>query len=913
MPELVKPSDYQDQLSPEARSILAEVNAGVTPNAPANKQSVSQETPWEARYPNLYGVYGATKEVGKTLLPYIKYIDPAEREKFMQLDQQEQVRDLLLEDLNLVALGRWKPIAQFGKEVAGAAMETFLPKTYEALTKARKIPGFKQIVKDTAAQETTGIAKVAADTPVAEADPAFKQVQELATKFEKMVDTQKRGVRPHELARKEAESIGYKLEDIQGMAPGTTLNDSQMVALVNTIKPIAEEALTAAKSGDKDTFYKKFLALGQVDPVRWGARTESGRSQSIMNDPISGYNQFLDQFYNALSASNITPERLMGMVSKLKTPAQLAELAKAAQKPGFTDAVIEVWINGLLSSPVSHMANILGNAGMVAVQAPERGIAAAIGKVLPGEAQVKIGEVPEMVYGMLEGMKDGFRLAGKALMEGKPQTGAEKIEWKRAFIVETFGLKDDSGLGKAINLLGEAIRTPSRALLGADEFFKGVAGRMELRARAYREGVANGFEREDLGKFIADELNNPSNTVKNAAGEFQKYITFQNDLGKAGQSFQDWVKSNPALKLVFPFVKTPANIFKAFGERTPLGLFSKNIRSDIAAGGAKRDMALARMSLGSSIMGITASYVADGTITGGGPYDKNLKTALMRTGWQPYSIKINGQYYSYARLEPFSTLLGVAASSAELMGQVENEDIESEELPFAVIAAMSKNVLDKTFTRGIAVLILAVEEPKQYGKQYIQQLAGSVVPSFSAQLARSIDGDVKEINSIMDALKSRVPGYSKDVPAKVNLWGEKIEPETFGPMMISPIKTTSNIGAPIDDEIARNKISINAVDKKINGVELTPQEYQRYAILAGNAAKGSNGLGLKESLTKLISEPHYIRQSDGPDGGKSLLIKAQILYYRELAAMKMMQEYPELAAAVQLKQIEKRQNLKPLF
>lgn len=912
MPEDVKASDYQDQLSPTARSILAEAN--MNPGASPNKGTM-EETPWEGRYPNLYGVVGAAKEVGKSLLPYVKYIDPAEREKFMQMSEQQQVRDLLLEDLNMVTLGRWKPISKFAQEVTGAAMETFLPKTYEVLKKSRQLPStsMKSLENVLAPTDTQIIKPVKPNQTVGDLDESFKKVKELQENWGNIVDKQKRGTRPHELAQEEAKNIGYTYDYIKNLSPGTTLNDSQIVALTNVVKSVADDAYKAAQIGDVKQFLNKFIALGEVDPARLGVKAESGRSLSIMNEPISGTNQYLDQFTNLLQQGNITPDRLMSMASKLKTPAQLAELAKAAQRPGFTDAVMEVWINGLLSSPVSHVANIIGNAGMLAAQVPERGIAAGIGRVFPGETEVKFGEVPQMIYGLFEGMKDGFRLATKALLEGKPQTGAEKIEWKKAFTAETFGIKDDTGLANAINLIGELVRSPGRALLGADEFFKGVAGRMELRANAYRQGVENGFEKEDLAKFIADELNKPGQQTKDAVGQFKKYVTFQNELGKSGQAFQDFVKSHPAMKLIFPFVKTPANIFKAFGERTPLGLFSKNIRADIAAGGAQRDLALARMSLGTTISGITSMYVADGTITGSGPADKNLRAAMMREGWQPYSVRIGKEYYSYARLEPFSTLIGATASAVELMGQTESGDIEADEIPAAVISAISRNILDKTFMQGFSNLILAAEEPKQFGKQYIYQLTGSVVPGFSAQLSRSIEGDVKQINSIMDSVKSRVPGFSSDVPSKVNLWGEKIEIDTFGPMMISPIRKSIGEGAEIDREIVRNKISIAPTDKQIFGVELTPKEYNRYAILAGNEAKGTNGLGLKESLTKLINTPDYIRQSDGPEGGKSLMIKAQVTYYRELAALKMLKEYPDLEAAVKLKQLEKQQNLRPKY
>lgn len=102
----------------------------------ADRPPESQPMPFKAKHPNLYGAYGVGKEMVK-MLPWMKYIDPEERERFYRLSTQKQIRELLLEDLNFVVLGQWKPIAGGVKAVGGAALKRFLPKTFEALTKQR--------------------------------------------------------------------------------------------------------------------------------------------------------------------------------------------------------------------------------------------------------------------------------------------------------------------------------------------------------------------------------------------------------------------------------------------------------------------------------------------------------------------------------------------------------------------------------------------------------------------------------------------------------------------------------------------------------------------------------------------------------------------------------------------------------
>jgi hypothetical protein len=1089
-------SSYQERRDNTPNAALQRLMAE-PPTDAAGKPQVTpgkqEELPFMAKHPNLYGMYGAAKEVGKSLLPWVKYIDPEEREKFSQLSTEQQTRDLLMEDLNFALLGRWKPIESAVKSIGGAALETFMPKTYARLiapigkkgvaaapkeaippaeappietppVKAGEVSPKAEIVEpgatlggnqpltlyhgtnadfatfdnslqysrgqmgmhlgdkeaagnifgdtppkriipievdiknplrledlgawqgadvvemvnekigsklplsapDSAIREAikkagydgvvyenkfeSSIDGVASDSyiafspkqiklspsplpeagaksggnvppvtpidiPVIDSDDAFKQVQKLADEWDNIIETQRRGTRTHLQARQEGALLGMTPDDAKAITPGTAMNDGQASALIDVVNGVANEVHGLAKKAvetgtpeDMQSFLKKFLALGEVDPARWGVRTEGGRTLSVMNEPISGINQYLDQFSNALQASGtMTPERLAKMVSDLKDVGSLAKIAGKAAKQGPVDMLMEVWINGLLSGPVSHAANISGNTLTMLLQPATRFGAAVSGAVLPGEQAVPFGESAHMLYGMVMGLKDAFRLSGKALIEGKPTRGdATKLDWKAAITGENMGFSEGSDIGRAIDLLGETVRLPGRALMAEDEFFKAIAYRMELHARAYREGVANGFEREDLTRFIAEETRNPSKEISNAAEEFAKYVTYQKDLGQTGQALQALVATHPTLKIILPFVRTPANIFKFAGEMTPLAPFSNAVRQDIAAGGAKRDLALSKIALGTSMMTVVASYVAEGKITGAGPSDPELKAALLRTGWQPNAIKIGKNYYQYGRLEPISTLLGIAASSAEIAGQVDTGDIEYDKLPSAVIMAISKNVVDKTFLQGVTKIIEAIEDPDRYGKRYIRGMAGTVVPALSAQAARSMDKDIKAVNSVMDSVKSRIPGFSKDILSRLDLWGEPIKIDTWGPMIVSPVRKSEIKESPADSEIVNNKVQITMPDRHINGVELTPKEYNRFVELAGRDAKGPQGMGAKEAVETLIQSPNYQRQSEGPDGGRALMLKTTIYAYREMARKMMLQESPELAEKV-MEGLQKKQ------
>lgn len=91
-----------------------------------------EEPPLKAKYPNLYGMWG----VAKHLVPYIKYLDPDERERFAELSTQQQTRELLWQDFEAVAIVGATPITKGIGKIIAPAIERFLPKTYKFLTKA---------------------------------------------------------------------------------------------------------------------------------------------------------------------------------------------------------------------------------------------------------------------------------------------------------------------------------------------------------------------------------------------------------------------------------------------------------------------------------------------------------------------------------------------------------------------------------------------------------------------------------------------------------------------------------------------------------------------------------------------------------------------------------------------------------
>ena len=108
-----------------------------------------EERPFFTEHPNIYGAFG----VLQSFVPYLKYVDPEERNRFAKLATNEQTRELLLEDLETVAILGAGPILKG----AGSIAKHFLPKTYAKVLKVYRYTPWKgkpTVVKPTPTQMT---------------------------------------------------------------------------------------------------------------------------------------------------------------------------------------------------------------------------------------------------------------------------------------------------------------------------------------------------------------------------------------------------------------------------------------------------------------------------------------------------------------------------------------------------------------------------------------------------------------------------------------------------------------------------------------------------------------------------------------------------------------------------------------
>lgn len=682
-----------------------------------------------------------------------------------------------------------------------------------------------------------------------------------------------------------ADAAGMKPETLLARGIGQAFNAEQALAarnlLVQSATKVRELAEAAAGGSDESVlaFEESLTRHTAIQEQVAGMTAEAGRALSSFRITAGATRdaKAIGEAIEGLGGRDTIMAKIEA-INALDTPQQISKFAMDARKATTTDKIVEAWINGLLSSYVTHAANMMSNSLTAALSIPESALAGAVGTVrraAGGEGGVYLGEAKARAYATIEGAKEGVLAAGRAWRDDL----SSKVDTRRQAIGGT---------------VGKVVRTPTRLLASEDALFNAVAQRQELAAGAYRQAAGEGLQGQAMATRIAGLTANPTAAMTKAAESAGRYQTFQQPLGKAGKAVVAYFNAHPVLKFIAPFIRTPIDIAKYAGERTPLGLLSKNVRANLTGknGAVARDTQIARMALGTSVMASAFAMAANGTITGGGPTDPRAKALLYQTGWQPYSVRIGNTFYAYSRLDPLATLLGVAADAQEIAHAISSPD--ASDIGTLVLGSISKNLVNKTWLQGPADLIQAIEDPDRYGSNYVSRFLSSGVPAIVAQEARTEDPYLREARTLVDSLKSRIPGVSQTLMPKRDLWGNEIVREgALGPDRVSPIYQSTVKDDPIAREMLRLGNWKSPVERTIQGVDLTPEQHDEYAKISGR---------LTRTALQFVGAPGW---ESMPDFGKRQAIDDAFTASRRMAEGYMLAAHQDLLGNVLNTRVER--------
>jgi endonuclease YncB( thermonuclease family) len=674
-------------------------------------------------------------------------------------------------------------------------------------------------------------------------------------------DEATRGRITHAETKSLAEDLGMTADDLLKRRKGQALNAEEALAARQILARSGTDLVNMAKRisrvenpGDEleAAFRGAWLRHAAIQEQVAGMTAEAGRllQQFRMTADSRDAQRVLSSLGDSLGGPGRmkdVAERIVDLEKVGVTPAGINKFALRSLLPQWRDKAIELYINSLLSGPQTHAVNILSNTLTSLAQLPEHAVAAGIGAVrkgLPGHAdseRVLFSELGTRAAGMVSGAREGMKAAARSFLTGDTSDAISKVEQQQ---MNAIGGK-----------VGSLIRTPTRLLSAEDELFKGIARRMELNGLAMRRARMEGLKGRAARDRAAELVLNPPDAMLESSFNYARYLTFQQPLRH--DSFAAGVsratQGRPIAKLLLPFVRTPMNLLKFAAERSPAAGLMKSWRAEVQAGGARRDMAMARAVVGTGMGAAMYQAALAGHITGGGPADRNARRLLQAGGWQPYSLKIGDRYYSYSRLDPFSTTIGTVADMVEMSSHMTER--QQEKSFTLVAAAIVNNLSSKTWMSGLSSALEAINDPDRYLDGFVSRTAGAIaVPTLVAQVAKTNDPLVREARGSIDRIKSRIPGLSESLYPRRDVFGRAMkQQEALGPDLVSPLYA----GTDRMDPTLRSLIDIGATVTapqrryKAGGksIEWTPAQYDRLQQIAGGIAK--------PELDALVASPRW--------------------------------------------------------
>ena len=602
-------------------------------------------------------------------------------------------------------------------------------------------------------------------------------------------------------------------------------------------KTVAEKLTAHGQAVQAAAIYNKLTPEGIV---RF-AQKEAGKEGIVLNGE-----QTKELYELAVKANSATGDSKAILTNKMLSRVQEFIPSK------FIDQATTVWKAGLLSSPTTHLRNIVGTGGMTTLETVKDIPATALDKIaslFTGKRTKTLPNLPSMWEGVRAGAKKSLTFA---------KTGVD--------LDNTLGKIDY----KQVNLppvLKQYTQTIFRGLGSEDKIFKEVLLKKSLHEMAVVDGINMGLKGEKLAEHAINLYKNPTVEMVKAATEEAAKGTFNNPNALSNMINQGKRNVSPAVRglteFFVPFSRTPANVGARIIDYSPLGFAKAGYHASNNAGQKTVVEDLARAITGSGVMAGGYALGKSGMMTGNYPTDPTQRAMWDAQGLQPNALKLGGKTYSMNALSPVGNLLGLGSGVQQLKGRV-----KPEAYPAAIGALGGQTMVNQTFLQGVSGALNALTDPGANAATWANSAAAGVIPSIVGSASRAIDPTMRQSNGMADAMQAKIPGLTQDLLPKVDVLGQN---RTYndGSLMgrlgqfYNPFTPRDIKQNPVIDEINRleqagSQVSASLPGKQVSvagfKVNLTPEEYTRL--------EQESGGNINSVLQKIISQQEYQQASD---------------------------------------------------
>jgi hypothetical protein len=639
-----------------------------------------------------------------------------------------------------------------------------------------------------------------------------------------------------------------------------------MTAQLNKVAKLQEKL---AKDGYSEAvqadFIKALTTLRAVHATVSNNASELGRALASLR-LISDGNMSAAKIVKAMQEQGNdllgNPEQFKRFAAQLAATANVQgplpaiKMAQKAFTPKAEDFIFSAWYNMLLSSPATHVANFAGTAGNFGADLFFKSGAMVKGQFGRNADRIRAREIAYRVWGALSALKassDTWSNTRRVLNDSRINPTGKSGQTQHVL-----------GGNAALDVASGVFESPSRALAGADEFWRNVLQLSNIHGLAVRNAGNKGLKGKAFWDEVQNLIDNPTKEMLEATADYTKVLQFQDRASKLGRFIMDLQTTKDGdigpvrvgrgiMKAAVPFVRTPDALIRTSLRYTPLGAFERENVKAWKAGGAARDEVKARMIMGSALSFWLATEAVKGNITGQGPSDFRKKQEWLGSH-QENSIKVGDKYYSIAGLEPVSTIITGIATLVERdkAGEISKDNVAKTAASLA--GGIGAVLTENSYMEGLNNLTDITDKDANQAElaftNFVAGLASSATtPAILRKYTQAGDPAVRDTTGsgsmydrITGRIKSALPGLSEELPQRYNVYGQAQERRVAGPDLASRTNVKEEQSDPainelIDLSLTTDKVLVGTPGKnvKVDGVErrLTAEEFQRYQHLSG--------------------------------------------------------------------------------
>jgi len=552
----------------------------------------------------------------------------------------------------------------------------------------------------------------------------------------------------------------------------------------------------------------------------------------------------------------------------------------------FYQKAVTLWKAGLLTGIKTSGLNTIAN-GMHGITETTKDIVAA-----PVDSVLSLFTGKRTLVatprGSLAGLKEGFEHGWTYLRTGyNDRDAALKYDWKKV----NFG---KSKFARSLQAYEETVFR----ILGSEDYpFYYAAKARSITGQAMAMARNEKLEGKAFDARVDELVANPNDEMIKYAVIDAETAVFANRtmLGDIAKQIQ----KAPGGEIVIPFGRTPSAIAMQIVNYSPVGAV-KSIVENIA-NFDQRTFAqeLGRAGLGTGIMWVGAELFKAGLLTLSRPEGEKEKELWKLEGRSANSIKVGDQWRSIQVFGPAGVTLLIGGYFAQAL---EKTGSPSRAITVA-LSGGAKSFSEQTFVRGVNMAVDALTDPERSFDTFVTSMAGSVVPTIVADIARASDTVERRTAGPLQRIESRIPGARQTLEPDITVFGQDL-PRYGGnvlEVMLDPTRPSKIRQDMVVDELRRlwdagHKPSPTKLGDRLGYKALTPEQNTQLWRRAGEMTY----VGIWE----VITDPLY---QSADDEEKSRYIDRSVenakLIARAEMAFSLLDGLPEDKREVELKRL----------